>query len=55
MSVLIGQKLVENAKIEKKSNATFWVIFKHCEKCLKCANSEWLKIIVKSRIIFLQH
>ena len=29
-SVSIGQKLVENAKIEKKSNATFWVIFKHC-------------------------
>ena len=26
-SVLIGQKLVENAK---KSNATFWVIFKQC-------------------------
>jgi len=29
-SVLIGQKLVENAKIEKKSNETFWVIFKQC-------------------------
>ena len=29
-SVLIGQKLVENANI-KKSNATFWVIFKQCE------------------------
>ena len=29
-SVLIGQKLVKNAKIKKKSNATFWVIFKHC-------------------------
>ena len=27
--VLIGQKWVENAKI-KNSNATFWVIFKHC-------------------------
>ena len=26
-SVLIGQKLVENAK-NKNSNATFWVIFK---------------------------
>ena len=29
-SVLIGQKLVENAKI-KNSNATFWVILKQCE------------------------
>ena len=28
-SVLIEQKLVENAKIEK-SNETFWVIFKQC-------------------------
>ena len=28
-SILKGQKLVENAKI-KNSNATFWVIFKHC-------------------------
>ena len=28
-SLLIGQKLVENVKIEN-SNATFWVIFKHC-------------------------
>ena len=28
-SVLIGQKLVENAKI-KKSTAAFWVIFKQC-------------------------
>ena len=26
-SILIGQNLVENAK-----NATFWLIFKHCEK-----------------------
>ena len=26
-----GQKLVESAKI-KKSNATFWVIFKHCDE-----------------------
>ena len=25
-------KKVENAKIRKKSNATFWVIFKQCEK-----------------------
>ena len=30
MSLLIGQKLVETAKIRKNSNATFWVIFKHC-------------------------
>ena len=29
-SVLIGQKLVENAKIRKKSNETFWLIFKQC-------------------------
>ena len=29
MSLLIGQKLVDNAKI-KDSIATFWVIFKHC-------------------------
>ena len=28
-SVLKGQKLLENAKIQK-SNATFWVIFKQC-------------------------
>ena len=27
-SICIGQKLIENAKIEN-SNATFWVIFKH--------------------------
>ena len=32
-SVLIGQKLVENAKMQN-SNATFWVIFKQCEKGL---------------------
>ena len=30
MSVLIGQKLVENDKIQN-SNATFWVIFKQCK------------------------
>ena len=29
-SVIKGQKLVENAKIKKKSNATFCVIFKQC-------------------------
>ena len=29
-SILIRQKLVENAKIEQFFNATFWVIFKHC-------------------------
>ena len=29
-SALIGQKLVENAKIEN-SNATYWMIFKHCD------------------------
>ena len=29
-SVLVRQKLVENAKIQN-SNATFWVIFKQCE------------------------
>ena len=28
-SVLIGQKLVENARI-KKSKCDFWVIFKEC-------------------------
>ena len=28
-SISIGQKLVGNAKL-KNSNATFWVIFKHC-------------------------
>ena len=28
-SLLIGHKLVENAKIEKKMRL-FWVIFKHC-------------------------
>ena len=28
-SILIGQKLVENAQI-KKFNATFWAIFKQC-------------------------
>ena len=28
-SILIGQKMMEYAKIEKKSNATFWVILKH--------------------------
>ena len=32
-SVLIGQKLVENAKLSKNSNETFWVIFKQCEFC----------------------
>ena len=47
-SILRGQKLVENAKI-KKSNATFWVIFKQCvlgksqqkcdKSCLKDKNS----------------
>jgi len=31
-SVLIGQKLVENAKKLKNSNATFWVIFKNTVK-----------------------
>ena len=30
-SILIAQKLLENAKIAKKSNATFLVIFKHCD------------------------
>ena len=30
--LLIGQKLMESAKIEN-SNATFWVIFKHCVVC----------------------
>ena len=30
MSILIGQKLVENAKIEKLTE-TFWVIFKQCD------------------------
>ena len=30
-SILIGQKLIENAKKKKKkSNATFWVIFQKC-------------------------
>ena len=29
-SILIGRKLVKNAKIKKLKNATFWVIFKHC-------------------------
>ena len=29
MSILIGQKLVENANIKNESNATFWIIFKH--------------------------
>ena len=29
MSVLKGQKLVEMPKL-KNSNATFWMIFKHC-------------------------
>ena len=29
---LIGQKLVENAKSSKNSNATFWVIFKQCAR-----------------------
>ena len=28
-SILIGQKLVKNAKF-KNSKATFWVVFKHC-------------------------
>ena len=31
-SLLIAQKLVENANFEKLKNATFWVIFKHCVK-----------------------
>ena len=30
MAILTRKKLIENAKIEKKSNATFWVIFKQC-------------------------
>ena len=30
LPLLIGQKLIQNAKM-KKSNATFWVIFKQCE------------------------
>ena len=34
-SVLIGQKLVENAKIKKKLNATVWVLFKQCEYIVK--------------------
>ena len=29
--ILIGQTLVKNAKIEISTNATFWMIFKHCE------------------------
>ena len=33
MLVLIGQNLVENAKLKKKSNATFWMIFKQCAVC----------------------
>ena len=28
-SIVIRQKLVENAKMEN-SNETFWIIFKHC-------------------------
>ena len=34
-SALIGQKLVENAKIEN-SNATYWMIFKHCAVYENC-------------------
>ena len=30
-SILIGQKLVENAKTSKFSKETFWAIFKQCE------------------------
>jgi len=30
-SLLIGQKLVENAKNLKISNVTFLIIFKHCD------------------------
>ena len=41
-SLIIGQKIVENAKIQKNSNATFWVIFKHCVAlyvpCKTCSN-----------------
>ena len=40
-SILIGQKLVENAK-----SATFWVIFKHCEYLHSAdvvAKMEWQK------------
>ena len=43
-SVLIGQKLVENAKIEKNSNATFWVIFKHCA-CAQVGKWEFSRVI----------
>ena len=40
-SILIGQKLVENAK-----SATFWLIFKHCEYLHSTdvvAKMEWQK------------
>ena len=39
-SVLIVQKLVENAKI-KKSNATFWVIFKLCAFSQNITKLDW--------------
>ena len=37
MSFLIGQKFVENVKIEKLKNAIFWVIFKHYD----CTGKMW--------------
>ena len=34
-SLLIGQKMVENAKMSKIENATFWVVFKQCEGMIR--------------------
>ena len=54
-SVLIGQKLVENAKIKKNSNATFEVIFKQCgvfEKGGKCRNDVLLLVKKDSDHLF---
>ena len=46
MSLLIGQKLVENAKIEK-ANVTFWLIFKYCVLL------QYLKIRILEVVIFV--
>ena len=53
-SILIGQKLMENAKIKKKSNATFRLIFRHCVHRILETNDHFLgKFIFHKKSLFL--
>jgi len=49
-SVLIGQKLVEMPKL-KNSNATFWMIFKHCASKQK-SKSKNNSVLFEPKILF---